>query len=226
MKTQINHYDIQIKALVLLVSISIILLAFGIYKVIQLGNLAEEYVNVNNTHLANIQEPNNPQGVFNSYILSNKDHEEAPLEVEEWMMDDSEWRKKSHAFAETLVEEHFEESLVLEDWMLTTETWLKRVAVTNTFKSSDNDEPALILENWMISDEGWLMDEEVDLELESWMLDFKEWGVPLLTEAQWGEIKTYDEEPLNLEAWMMNTSKWIPVKNAEFEIAEFGLTVK
>ena len=229
MKTHASNHDYQIRALVLLVFVSFVILTFGIYKVVSFGNVTNDYVRIN---CATVSEPK-VSHVLAEALYSHTYAEsefEASLPVEDWMTDPAQWVvEPSVATLAIINEEFYEEPLALESWMTNTQEWNVDMAGTDIF----NDyEPELQIEGWMLSDDGWLSEEvvsahddtdvEASLRLEPWMLSVDEWDVPVMTDKQWYEINNAEDELLAVENWMVSCCAWVPEKVGEVEVYEFS----
>ncbi len=228
MKTQVNHHH-QLNAVAVLISVSILLLAFGIYKTIQ---FQEKEMFKSYTYTSELATTPNEVAKNHSLSLTNELFEnEETLEIESWMLDYSTWLTKPTSTASTY-STSTEETLEIKDWMLNTSEWL--VPATSNIVLAEYEEEALVIEDWMLSTNDWVttnhmdydMLYEEDLELESWMLSTKNWEVPLLTEDQWNEINFPQEEELVIKDWMIQCCTWITSENMnEAELYDFNQNI-
>ncbi len=234
MKTQVRNHDYHLGAMTLLISISLVVLIFGVYKTLTVSNKAASYtshyvVNRNIPVLADVDE---------NLLLTTHNFvdvlEEPVLEVEDWMLNDKEWLTSESTLSTLSVEEHFEETLPLEDWMTDPDSWLNQNEMSSE-AFMDESEPELELEAWMLDDENWLSDddklnkpveEEYALQIEPWMLSVDSWEVPVMREDQLVELSNSEEEPLQLQAWMLNCCTWVPESYSTIEIYEFSQRIK
>ncbi|TLX70430.1 hypothetical protein E9993_22195 [Labilibacter sediminis] len=202
MKTQVNQHHGQLSLIALLVSTSILLLAFGIYKTIIFQN----------SYLADIYTPataaNNPApAVSNEYgellysHIFSDEVTEAPLEIEEWMTDLSAWNTAPTSTFNTVEMEFFEEDLALEDWMTDPSSWVTTPAVT-TYDSHY----------------------EAPLEIEDWMTELSEWEI--VPSAELFNETEFSEPGLEVEPWMLNDSAWYNSEIPETTDFESSLTVE
>lgn len=110
-----------------------------------------------------LQATNTDYSYFTRYELS----EEAPLELESWMLDESYFNIGAIYFQAN------EESLALEPWML-------REFEPIAFIEEETVEPGLEFEAWMFDDKVWetvdvvSVEDEKPLTIEPWMLKLNE----------------------------------------------------
>jgi len=224
MKTQVSHHH-QLNAVGILITISILLLAFGIYKTIQ---FQENEMFKSYTYTSETSTFPNEVATNHSLSLTNDFYEsEASLEIENWMLDYSTWLAKPTTIA-TSNSSYAEETLEIKDWMLNPSEWL---TTSNTnLEIVEYEEEALKIEDWMLSTNDWLTTSsfendllnEEKLELEQWMLTTDEWEVPLLTANQWAEINSETEEELEIKDWMIQCCTWFTSENMnKIELDEY-----
>ena len=77
---------------------------------------------------------------------SSRENIEMPLQLENWMTDESIWNVDAANEAEFIQET--ETSLELEEWMINEATW--KVIVSET-----ESEPELTIESWMLDENIW-----------------------------------------------------------------------
>ncbi len=99
------------------------------------------------TILALIIITGNVQAKGTEVKTSNIETVETALELENWMIDDNVWNKRTL----TWVAEETDENLRLESWMTNELTW----EVNNSAKTVIEKENTLELENWMIDTNIW-----------------------------------------------------------------------
>ncbi len=232
MKTQVNHHH-QLNAVGILITVSILLLAFGIYKTIQ---FQEKEMSRSYTYTSEVT--NFPTEVAKNHSLSLTNElydNETPMEIESWMLDYSTWLTQPVATTAntTTYDSYVEEELEIEDWMLSTSEWL-----TTAYYNADVaefEEETLSIEEWMLSPNEWVETANLEtsiyteetLEMEEWMLSTESWEVPLLTESQWNEINTTTEEELEIEDWMVQCCTWITTEAMnEADLYDFSENIK
>ncbi|WP_075590907.1 hypothetical protein [Labilibacter marinus] len=229
MKTHVSHNDYQFRVLVALVVVSILLLSFGVYKVIEFNHNTNSYTYSERVLGSDLVVSSTlPEAIY-SHTYS-EEFVETPLVLESWMTDYSEWvSEPTMAVSASTIEMEYEQPLVLEGWMTNMDSWglESSTVASDMFEES---EPSLELEGWMLSDEGWIEEEsaitteplEEELEVKSWMLELNDWDVPVVTNEQLVNYNTVEEESLELHAWMLNCCTWIPEKFADIDIYEFS----
>lgn len=104
---------------------------------------------------------------------SHENIEEQALEIENWMMNESNWNTADFAY-ELMVE--VEEEMQLKNWMINDSNW---DAFYNSELLTDVQEDEIHLENWMTDKWVWMVPEkaekEADLVTEAWMENDNVW---------------------------------------------------
>ncbi|MCW3807210.1 hypothetical protein [Plebeiibacterium marinum] len=226
MKTQVNHHNHHLTAVGVLISLSVVLLAFGIYKtvVFQQNEMFNSYTYTSESVAASYDVNN--LNAANEFEFTAS---EAPIEMEEWMTDYSSWLVEPEQSATTFgLSDYVEETLPIENWMTNTSEWLNTVATDQVF------EEELVVEDWMLSTSEWVTPitaidfthDEKELEIESWMVSIDQWNVPLLTTQQWNEINNNQEETLAVENWMIQCCTWLlPHQMNSEELYDFSQNI-
>ncbi len=230
MKSHVNQHSYHLGAIALLVSVSILLLVFGIYKTIVYQNNTKVFYSEN---VSEAEASINPVigEILNTHFFEEEQIEQ-PLEFEAWMTDYSNWgvETTNNFTATNEVSEFYENPLAVEEWMLDLSGWINNEEVFNNDINVDV-EPELGIEPWMLDDSSWLemsnTEVEEELPLESWMWNLNNWGTPVISaEKLNGLTLIEDESSLALESWMMNYSTWLPEKYNEIKIYEFSKTIQ
>lgn len=164
--------------------------------------------------------------------------EEAGIQVEAWMIDDTCWIQnhksgfKAEEFeSEISIEpwmlnfEEFESELAdddleikIEAWMVDDSYWLKNYK--SGFEAEESD-PEKSIEPWMLNFEEFeqkLTDNDPEIEIEEWMVDDSSWLIPTDSYIIPNEEKEEDEE-IKLEEWMCDLKYW-KIVNYIHEIEE------
>ncbi len=153
MKTQVNHHY-QLNAVGTLITVSILLLAFGIYKTLQ---LQEKEMFKSYTYTSEITTIPNEVAKNHSLNLTNELFEnETPLEIESWMLDYSTWLAKPTLSIAPAYYAYDEKELDIKNWMLSTENWEVLLLTKNQWNEikTTNEKP-LAIEPWMTDIDSW-----------------------------------------------------------------------
>lgn len=201
MKTNVNQHDNQLNTITLLVSISLILLMFGIYKVFSFNSsdVAFNYERSIVTNNEQVINSNVGEVLYTHHYLEETTIK--PLTVEVWMTDLSSWNVTGVSVSSEIFND-FEPELDIEPWMLNDEEWNEESNVNMLAK-----------------------EDEESLELASWMLNLESWEVPIFTKEQWAYLNEDDEVILAVESWMMNCCTWVPEVYSDIEIYKFRYSI-
>lgn len=133
----------------------------------------------------------------NSFSANLAEETEEPLQLEDWMMDETNFSMMN------LIEAETESSLEIEDWMTKENNF-----DINTFYMVEEIEEPMKLEDWMMNETSFsmmnLIDAEIEspLEIEDWMTkdsNFDGYTFSLIQEI---------EETMDVETWMLNENNF------------------
>lgn len=225
MKTQVNQHNSQLVIIAFLVSTSILLLAFGIYKTITLQNNHLLSTHNQASIIPSIPSFNLEYGDLLYSHVYLEESVESPLEIKEWMTNYSSWiTESSSSNIETSSTELYEEPLALEEWMTNYSSWMTNTNAHATYETEEYyNEAPLDVENWMTNLLEWdiipysninneINKEEPELELEPWMINDSAWHKS--TSEPYEETNL--ESSLILKEWMISIDDWeVPVVSTE-----------